>query len=710
MLAQLGSEAFERRLWSRTARAQYLGLRSTNRSSLLEWDLLSGMAPGTNDSAHLDPGLAPSAAMAAGLRAEFAQARLLGMAESLTGVGYWSLRLADNSAYWSEQVYRIHGVSPERFSPSLDNVLDFFQPEERAGIVDQFNHAISERTGFAFEARLLRPDGQERIILSRGACELGPDGAAAAIIGVVQDVTEQRRAEAVQREQAERLSRFIERLPAGAVHARAGSLTMNAALEEITGYSRDELPTLQAWFRKLYGDTSGKLLTRYEQSRRDGFQSIVHGKIRRRDGQKRILELRACDDPSGEIWIVHDVTDREAMQAALVAAKERAEVAARAKSEFLANMSHELRTPLTAIIGFTGLLGGQGGFSELQRHWVTRIDDAGKALLAIVNDVLDFSKLEDGAVELESEAFETRRLVDDTLALLADQAERKGVGLTARVADGVAAGLVGDTGRLRQVLINLVSNAVKFTNQGSVTVSVEAHDHPGRGAGVRFSVTDTGIGIPDAALGQIFQRFAQADGSISRKFGGTGLGLAISARLVELMGGEIGVESRVGQGSTFWFWAPLREASLIAPHSTEQSAVQLAALRVLLVEDAEPNQELICTLLQAVGVEVAVAENGAEAIEAVKQDRFDLILMDVQMPVMGGVQATEIIRGMGGAMGRIPIIALSANVLAEQVAAYQRAGMNAHLAKPINPHDLLTTIARWSAVEDDAPGVDAASA
>ena len=496
---------------------------------------------------------------------------------------------------------------------------------------------------------------------------------------------------------AEGLSRFIERLPAGAVHARAGALTMNAALEQITGYSREELPTLESWFRKLYGDTSGKLQARYEQNRREGFKSIVQGVIRRKDGERRVLELRACDDLSGEIWIVHDITDREAMQAELVAAKDRAEVAARANSEFLANMSHELRTPLTAIIGFTGLLGGQHGLDEIQRHWVTRIDDAGKALLAIVNDVLDFSKLEAGSVELESEAFEPRRLVTDTLALLNEQATRKAVSLAARIDDQIPAGLVGDTGRLRQVLLNLVSNAVKFTNQGGVLVAAEAVDRPGFGPGVRFQVTDTGIGIPEAALGQIFERFVQADGSISRKFGGTGLGLAICARLVELMGGEIGVESRLGEGSTFWFWVPLREADQALESAADEAAVRLDALRVLLVEDAEPNQELVCTLLQAVGVDVTVTNNGAEAIEAVRTGYYDLILMDVQMPVMGGVQATEIIRSLGGELARIPIIALSANVMAEQVATYQRAGMNAHLAKPINPRDLLTTIARWSA-------------
>ncbi len=648
----------------------------------------------TDDPARADGAPAPVAGPS-GLEGEATQRQLLSMVESLTGVGYWRLQGADRRTFWSEQVYRIYGVTPETFDPNQQSVFDFIHPDDRPNMIEQFNRAVRRNSGFEFEARILRPDGHLRTTVCKGALESGADGAPEALVGVVQDVTEHRRAEAAQRENAERLARFIERLPAGAVHVRAGALTMNAELERITGYSRHELPTLKSWFGKLYGDESGKLMARYEQARREGFKSIVHGAIRRRDGEQRVLELRACDDPSGEIWIVHDVTDREAMQDELIAARDRAEVAARAKSEFLANMSHELRTPLTAIIGFTGLLGSQPGLAEIERHWVTRIDDAGKALLAIVNDVLDFSKLEAGSVELESDIFEPRRLVADTLALLAEQAARKGVTLAAQVADSAPSRLVGDTGRLRQVLINLVSNAVKFTNHGGVAVVVEAEDRADLGPGVRFSVIDTGIGIPDAALGQIFQRFVQADGSISRKFGGTGLGLAISARLVELMGGEIGVDSRLGDGSTFWFWAPLAETACAAPSAPVEAPVRLEAVRVLLVEDAEANQELVCTLLGAVGVEVTIANNGAEAVEAVKMAHYDLILMDVQMPVMGGVQATEIIRGMGGALVEIPIIALSANVLPEQVAEYHRAGMSAHLAKPINPRDLLTAIACW---------------
>ncbi|MDR3506975.1 MAG: ATP-binding protein [Caulobacteraceae bacterium] len=630
---------------------------------------------------------------------------LLGLAESLSGVGYWRLMLEEGRLFWSDETFQIHGVGRDAFRPDTQNVLDFYHHDDRAAAIYHLDRAVRRHLGFEYEARLVRPDGQVRTIFSKGCCERDEDGNPVAIIGVVQDVTARKIAEAVERENAQRLGRFIERLPAGAVHVRSGALTMNAELERITGYSREELPTLKAWFNKLYGDDGERRLARYEQARREGFKSIVHGVIRRRDGEQRVLELRACDDPSGEIWIVHDVTDREAMQAELMAAKDRAEVAARAKSEFLANMSHELRTPLTAIIGFTGLLAGQGGVGETERRWVARIDDAGKALLAIVNDVLDFSKLEAGSVTLEAEAFEPRRLVEETVALLQDQADGKGVTIQVAVDDSVGEVLMGDAGRLRQILINLVSNAVKFTHHGQVRVIVGPAVAADGSAQVGFSVADTGIGIPEEALGQIFQRFVQADGSISRRFGGTGLGLAISARLVELMGGEIGVHSRLGEGSTFWFTVPLDRATAMTANIETSAPANMEALRVLLVEDAEANQELVTTLLTAVGVDVTVACNGAEAVEAVRADCFELILMDVQMPVMGGVEATRVIRAMGGDLAHIPIIALSANVLPEQVADYHQAGMSAHLAKPINPRDLLAAIARWTEPCDGAEPV-----
>ncbi len=617
--------------------------------------------------------------------------RLLEMIEAIAGLGYWRFDLIDHSIEWSDEVYGIHGVDRDAFAASPETVWNFFGAGDRLRIERALRDAALTRGGFELEVTLRRPTGEARSLVIRGACEINGHGAPKALFGVFQDVTDSRRAEAEQKQSAERLARIIERLPAGAVHVQDGVLSVNAEVERITGYSRQELNSLEAWFTLLNGERAPKLIERYHQRRREGFAETVTGAIRRRDGEERIIEYRACEDAVGEIWILHDVTERNALEAELVEARDRAETAARTKAQFLANMSHELRTPLTAIIGFSGLLSDHKTLPEPARHWVSRVDEASKALLAIVNDVLDFSKIEDGAVELDLEPFDLRKLASDTAALVSDQAARKQVGLDLEIHETVPAYLLGDTGRVRQVLLNLMSNAVKFTARGAVKVRIQ----PARDR-IRFAVSDTGIGIPPDAVGQLFQRFVQADGSISRKYGGTGLGLAISKRLVEMMGGEIGVESRLGEGSTFWFALPLPEAGPCQAQPVAAQVNQAVGVRLLLVEDAEANQELVCTLLNAVGIEVDVAGNGAEAVEAVKTKAYDMVLMDVHMPVLGGVEATRIIRALGGALAAIPIVALSANVLPEQVEEYRQAGMDAHLGKPINPREMLTTINLWA--------------
>jgi len=617
--------------------------------------------------------------------------RLLEMIESIAGLGYWRYDLIDGSIDWSDEVYGIHGVDRAAFAATPETVWNFFDSTDRLRIEQALRDAALTRGGFDLDVSLRRPTGEVRSLAVRGACEINGAGAPRAVFGVFQDVTDIRRAAAEQKKSAERFARIIERLPAGAVHVQDGVLSVNAEVERITGYSRGELNSLEAWFTLLNGERAPKLIERYHQRRREGFAETVTAPIRRRDGEERVIEYRACEDTVGEIWILHDVTERNALEAELVEARDRAEIAASTKAQFLANMSHELRTPLTAIIGFSGLLGSHAALPEQARHWVSRVDEASKALLGIVNDVLDFSKLEDGAVALDLESFDPRKLAADAAALLSDQAARKAIGLDVDVHEAVPAHLLGDTGRVRQVLLNLISNAVKFTAKGAVKVSICP-----LGDRIRFAVSDTGIGIPDHAVGQLFQRFVQADGSISRKFGGTGLGLAISKRLVEMMGGEIGVDSRLGEGSTFWFTVPLPEAGPCLAVTAKAEVNQATGVRLLLVEDAEANQELVCTLLNAVGIEVDIACNGAEAVEAVKVKPYDMVLMDVHMPVLGGVEATRMIRALGGSLAAIPIIALSANVLPEQVEEYRQAGMDAHLGKPINPREMLTMINLWA--------------
>jgi len=383
-------------------------------------------------------------------------------------------------------------------------------------------------------------------------------------------------------------------------------------------------------------------------------------------------------------------------------AAEDAARAASAKSEFLANMSHELRTPITAILGFSELLQKSKVLAPDDARAADRINTASRTLLTVVNDVLDFSKMEAGAVELEAEALDPVRLVQDALDMIESAAASKGLAVRLEVT-GSPTAVVGDPVRLRQVLFNLVSNALKFTSRGEIVGAVAfapLGDHTCR---VRFEVRDTGIGIPVDKRALMFERFSQADGSITRRFGGTGLGLAICKRIVTLMNGVIDVDSQPGEGSVFWLEVALPIADhsgaaplTAAPHAALQELTG-PEVRALVVEDHPVNQELLRIILETVGVKVDVVSDGAQAVDAYQSGAYDIILMDVQMPIMDGPEATRRIRSLEGAKTRIPIIAMTANVMSDQIDAYIAAGMDAHVGKPIESNALIETVFDWVA-------------
>ena len=382
--------------------------------------------------------------------------------------------------------------------------------------------------------------------------------------------------------------------------------------------------------------------------------------------------------------VVRDVTARKRLEDELDAARIAAEAAAQAKSDFLANMSHELRTPLTAVIGFADLTGEQPELSAQSRLYVDRVRTAGRALLATVNDVLDFSKLEAGHVEISLRPTDPADLTQQVLDLFSAQAAGKGLALRLSLAPR-APGLYGlDPDRVRQVLTNLVGNAVKFTNRGGVTVRLShARDR------VRVEVCDTGEGIPADRLGLLFQRFSQVDGSNTRRHGGTGLGLAICKGLVEAMGGAIGVTSRVGTGSTFHFELPA--AAVQAVVSTPEDVRPLMGLtgrhRLLLAEDNAVNRELVKALLASYPLGITAVEDGEQAVAAAAAAPFDLILMDLHMPGIGGYEAATLIRSAAGPNAATPIVAFSADVLQPEMDVFD--GM---VSKPISPRDLLQTL------------------
>jgi PAS domain S-box-containing protein len=455
-----------------------------------------------------------------------------------------------------------------------------------------------------------------------------------------------------------------------------GQMTyISPASRAILGYEPDEM--LGARYLKILHQDDRAAIRHVVETQRNCPKGVtappaetVEYRAFRKDGQMIWLESRptlACDpvtgEPTGITDIIRDVTARKRLEMDLRAARAEAEQAAAVKGEFLANMSHELRTPLTAVIGFANLLGDEPGLSQRGRRYVDRIATGGRTLLATINDILDFSRLEQGRITLNPRQVAITDLVSEVLEMLAPDAAAKNLVLRT-VGDEVAPPqLHMDPERVRQVLLNLVGNAVKFTEVGEVRLETDYDVELGR---LRVSVTDTGPGVRAEDQALIFARFAQIDAALTREHGGTGLGLAISRGLIELMGGDIGVESTLGQGARFWFEIPAQTGpshdEADAPEGEDDIPLPPPGSRVLVVDDNAGNRELVRSVLEAVGVEVAEAVDGEEGVAAAFAAPYDAILMDLRMPRLDGVAAAQRIRAEAGPCAAAPIIAFSADV------------------------------------------------
>ncbi|MDR3461903.1 MAG: PAS domain S-box protein [Beijerinckiaceae bacterium] len=494
----------------------------------------------------------------------------------------------------------------------------------------------------------------------------------------------------------------------------AGKIEMvNAQTERLFGYPRSELlgQSVEMLLPDRLRNSHPRLSSAFfsdPKSRPTGAERDLFGL--RKDGSEFPIEigLNSIETSEGVAMVMSAIIDMTAPKRAEEALRHANEVAQRArieaenanqaKTDFLAVMSHEIRTPLTSISGFVDLLTCTGELTPQQRRHIDLVKTANAALLTIVNDILDFSKVEAGQMELECRPFSISALVQDTVAIVQPIAVAKKLALDFVIANNVNEWIIGDPARLRQILLNLLNNAVKFTEMGTISLAVGLQKTLENRERLRFSIVDTGIGISADQQRRLFNKFTQADSSVSRRHGGTGLGLAICKRLVELMDGEIHVVSDAGRGTSVWFTCYMPPVGRPAPKTeidTPPEAADARKARILVVDDIDTNREILEAYLQDNGYCVGMASSGDEAIRMLQNDSYDLVLMDIQMPVMDGVTATQHIRALPAKVRDIPIVAMTGNVLPQQVKSFLAAGMNDHVGKPIEKAKLYSSVRRW---------------
>jgi len=592
-------------------------------------------------------------------------------------------------------------------------------PDDVNPVIDQLQAARRAGGHGAYDYRLRTTDGRWRTFRTIYRSE--PSGEGFTIIGLVQDITELADA----RDAALRVEQQVRGLmEESRVNARRLKLALGAAQAGVFELDHEAetfwcSPELVLLIGRQMGFEEANALP-WDCVHKDDRPAVIEAaktwmtgallnapldvRVVRPDGQVRWVRLyyELKRDVRGRarrsVGLMLDIDERKRQELALVEAEKAAQSGAEAKSRFLASVSHEIRTPLNGVLGVLHLLKAER-LTDDGRRLIDEALACGKMLSELINDVLDFSKIEANQLELAPEPTDPVETLSGVAALLEPQCEAKGLYLKLEPEPGLGWAMV-DPIRLRQALFNLLGNAVKFTLSGGIRVRLKAFDGA-NGRRLRFEIEDTGIGVPEEAREHLFERFQQADGSTTRRFGGTGLGLAITRRLAVLMDGEVGFESTVGVGSTFWLdiAAPAAEKPADRPDAFE--GIRLEGLKVLVVEDNPTNRVIATRILENLGAEVRTANDGRQGVDAAAGGEFDLILMDVQMPVMDGVEAARCIRALPEPVCRTPIVALTANVMSHQREAYLAEGMDGVVAKPISPLALMTEIARLASDEPE---------
>jgi len=635
-------------------------------------------------------------------------AERLQLALDAAGAGVFRIDYQTRTFWASPEFIKVVGRSMT-FEEATAYGWPMVHPDDADRVRRMVDETRAARTNNVMESRIITPDGEVKWVETRTVLHHDKNGELLRVLGLTLDVDERKKQELALIEARLEAQTYADRLKMALDAGQAGVFETNfmsrtfwcsPQFAEIIGRPLTFEEAAQRTWPMTHPDDADHVAMAIAQAAEEdntrGF-GVVQSRVILPDGRVRWVdtcaELHRAKDGTLQkvVGLVLNIDERKKQELALMEAQRAAEAATEAKSQFLANMSHEIRTPMNGVLGVLHLL-EQEALSAEGRDMLGEAQACGRMLAQLLNDVIDFSKIEAGRLDLSPEALDAAVVVRSVAQLLRPQAEAKGLVLNVESA-GEDVWIEADPVRLRQALFNLIGNAVKFTHAGEVSVRLAVKDQGEGQRRLRFEISDTGVGIPEHAQARLFQRFHQADGSTAREFGGSGLGLVITRTLAEMMGGEVGFVSEEGAGSTFWFEVTAPAVARATADLQAEGRSGLAGLSVLVVEDNPTNRLVATKILEGLGAVVETAEDGIYGLEAVARRPYDLILMDIQMPRMDGMEATRRIRGLEGPAASTPIIGLTANALAHQRADYLASGMDGVASKPISPPALLAEIA-----------------
>jgi PAS domain S-box-containing protein len=653
----------------------------------------------------------------------------LALQSALMGAWHWDI--VEDKRYFDAKVCHLLGIDPESFYGTAEEFLSTVHPDDRDMLKEAMARTIDHDLPYKPEYRAVWQDGSIHYIAAHGRLFRGDSGQPVKIIGLIADITENKLAQQNFENERQRLANVIQGTHAGTWewNVQTGETAFNEKWAEIFGYTLEELTpvSIRTWTSFAHPEDlkeSGKLLEKHfsgelpyydcqcRMKHKNGHWVWVHDRgqviTRTEDGKPEMMfgtHIDISKAKQAEKALLETNLQLEEATAMANHMAGEAEMANAAKSEFLANMSHEIRTPMNGVIGMTGLLLDTALTGE-QRHYAETVRASGESLLGLINDILDFSKIEAGKMDLEVLDFNLQSLLDDFTSTLALQAHEKGLELACGMSSDAPALLRGDPGRLRQILTNLAGNAVKFTTEGEVSIRVMLDSDAEKAAVLRFAVRDTGIGIPSDKIGLLFNKFSQVDASTTRMFGGTGLGLAICKELAGMMGGEIGVTSKEGRGSEFWFTACFEKQPEAQTANLDVPA-DLQGVRALIVDDNATSREILTTRMASWGMRVSEAGNGPGALQCLHQaadenDHFQVAVIDMQMPGMDGAELGRAIR-MASRLPETRLVLLSSLGVRGDAKRFAEIGYNAYLTKPARTLELKAVLSRVLMSPGDRP-------